>query len=35
ASTAQLSGPRGVALDPSGKLLLSDASNQRIRAVGP
>lgn len=35
ASSAQLSGSRGVALDASGNLYVADYSNQRIRMVAP
>jgi sugar lactone lactonase YvrE len=35
AAQASLYNPRGVAIDPRGRLLISDTLNNRIRAVGP
>jgi DNA-binding beta-propeller fold protein YncE len=35
ASSAELSGPSAVAVDPAGNLLIADAGNNRIRAVTP
>ena len=35
ATAAQLSNPRGVALDGAGNLYIADTSNNRIRKVGP
>ena len=35
ATSAQLSNPRGVALDGAGNLYIADTSNNRIRKVGP
>jgi trimeric autotransporter adhesin len=35
ATSAQLRGPRGVALDGSGNLLIADSENHRIRRVTP
>jgi YVTN family beta-propeller protein len=35
ATTAQLNGARGIALDPAGNLYISDTANHRIRIVNP
>ena len=34
ATSAQLNGPSGVALDASGNLYIADANNNRVRVVG-
>ncbi len=35
ATSAQLASPRGLAITPTGALLIADANNQRIRSVSP
>jgi hypothetical protein len=35
ATSAQLSGPRGIAIDPFGNLLIADYNNRRVRRVTP